>query len=36
MVCTYNIDDDDDDDEDLRLATLAIDARNALTQFGCG
>ncbi|KAH0328396.1 hypothetical protein KCU74_g6168, partial [Aureobasidium melanogenum] len=30
MVCTYNINDDDDD---LRLATLAIDARNALTRF---
>ncbi|CAD0093333.1 unnamed protein product [Aureobasidium mustum] len=32
-VCTYNLNNDDDDD--LRLATLAIDARNALTRFGC-
>lgn len=31
MVCTYNINDDDDD---LRLSTLAIDARNVLTRFG--
>jgi hypothetical protein len=31
--CTYDINDDDDD---LRLATLALDARNALTRFGCG
>ena len=33
-ACTYRINDDDDDD--LRLATLALDARNALTRFGCG
>lgn len=31
-VCTSNINDDDDD---LRLATLAIDVRNASTPFGC-
>lgn len=30
MVCTYDINDDDDD---LRLPTLAIDARNVLTRF---
>jgi hypothetical protein len=31
--CTYGINNDDDD---LRLATLALDASNALTRFGCG
>jgi len=30
--CTYDINDDDD----LRLALLALDARTALTRFGCG
>lgn len=33
-VCIYSNNNDDDDDS--RLATSALDTRNALTRFGCG
>lgn len=32
-VCIYS---NNNDDDDSRLATSALDIRNALTRFGCG